>query len=471
MKKINAFTLVELLGVIVILGVLALIAIPSVNNIIDQNKEKLYKTQIVTIKDGLKRWADSNSSLLPEDGDDPLIISLGLLKLSGFANEDIKNPNTNLCFSNGMLLSISALKDGYTYSVDEGSGLEGISSDCSFPTENEFLYLKGSSTIKINLGDTYNEPGFLALNTKGENLTSSVVTIIKDKNNNVVSNIDTSLSGTWPYIITYTYKDILKTRIIDVDDGDPAGTTYVFDYTGAVQTRTMKRGTYKLEVWGAQGDGNGGYSVGNITFLTDTNIFVYVGGNSENKGYNGGAISTSTGTNGGGGSDIRIGTDSLYARVIVAGGGGGSWTTFNGGAGGGTSGIKAKTQNSSAGTPGTQISAGYGGSFGLGGTTVSYCAGGGGGGWYGGGSNHSTTLGDVISNNGGGGGSGWTYTASTFTLWQNGNSTDAANWLLNSSYYLSNASTIDGTLSMPTHDGASTMIGNTGNGYIKITKI
>ena len=121
-----------------------------------------------------------------------------------------------------------------------------------------------------------------------------------------------------------------------------------FDYTGTVQTVTLPKGTYKLECWGAQGGysssnsgigvgmgGKGGYSAGTITLNQKTLIYIYTGGVGSISGNgkadggfpNGGsswASSTSEGAGGGGGSsDIRIGTDSLYARVIVAGGGGG----------------------------------------------------------------------------------------------------------------------------------------------------
>ena len=86
------------------------------------------------------------------------------------------------------------------------------------------------------------------------------------------------------------------------------------------------------------------------------------------------------------------------------------------------------------------------------------------GGWYGGSFGTRT-------NGGGAGGSGWIYTQNTFSTWQSGNSTDAAKWLLNSSYYLTNAQTIAGNATMQTQDGTSTMTGNTGNGYAKITWI
>ena len=128
-----------------------------------------------------------------------------------------------------------------------------------------------------------------------------------------------------------------------------------FDYTGTVQTVTLPKGTYKLECWGAQGGysssnsgievgmgGKGGYSAGTITLNQKTLIYIYTGGVGSISGNgkadggfpNGGsswASSTSEGAGGGGGSsDIRIGTDSLYARVIVAGGGGGGTFTATG---------------------------------------------------------------------------------------------------------------------------------------------
>lgn len=106
-----------------------------------------------------------------------------------------------------------------------------------------------------------------------------------------------------------------------------------FAYTGKVQTVTLPKGTYKLEVWGAQGGyrssssygGMGGYSVGTLTLKSKTTVYVYAGGSGNtgktSGGFNGGG-SRETYNGGGGGSDIRLRKDSLYARVIVAGGGG-----------------------------------------------------------------------------------------------------------------------------------------------------
>lgn len=258
-----------------------------------------------------------------------------------------------------------------------------------------------------------------------------------------------------------------------------------FDYTGTVQTVTLPKGTYKLECWGAQGGysssnsgievgmgGKGGYSAGTITLNQKTLIYIYTGGVGSISGNgkadggfpNGGsswASSTSEGAGGGGGSsDIRIGTDSLYARVIVAGGGGGGGEdNETGGYGGGETG-----GTSGSGTPGSQTApSGY---FGIGGHT-SYDGGGGGGGWYGaypaGGQTTPATGSSVSDTSGSPGGSGYVYTSATASNYPSG-------CLLNSSYYLSAAKTIAGNTSFTSPTGSSET-GHSGNGYCRITVI
>ena len=259
-----------------------------------------------------------------------------------------------------------------------------------------------------------------------------------------------------------------------------------FSATGAVQNVTLNAGTYKLEVWGAQGGnysttyvgGKGGYSYGTLTLSNTTNLYVYVGkqpqtvttdrvattggfnggGNGFNRYYSG----TYTYAQGGGGaSDIRIGQDSLYSRVIVAGGGSGATNRTNGYYGGGTTG-----ETGLSGYAGSQTSAGTNGSFGTGGSATTsgsnykYGSAGGGGGWYGGGASTSysdSTNYDTYS----GGGSGYVYTSSTASNYPSGN-------LLTSTYYLTNAATVGGNTSFASTSGG-TETGHSGDGYAKIT--
>ena len=250
---------------------------------------------------------------------------------------------------------------------------------------------------------------------------------------------------------------------------------------------TLGKGTHTLEVWGAQGGsystylgGKGGYSKGTLTLNEDTTAYVYVGGqpatvstnrtavpggfNGGGNGYNRWYSSTYTyGQGGGGASDIRLGTDSLYARVIVAGGGGGSASADGTSMyGGGTTG-----GSSQSGYGASQTSAGTNGSFGKGGSATTsrnnykYGSGGGGGGWYGGGAYNTADDTNTSNRQKSGGGSGYVYTTDTASNCPSG-------CLLNSSYYLTNAATYGGNTSFTDFNG-STVTGHSGNGAVKIT--
>lgn len=231
-------------------------------------------------------------------------------------------------------------------------------------------------------------------------------------------------------------------------------------------TPTSSKNSY----WG----GTGGYSTGILSLSTPTSIYLYTGGQGNyssdsekgktvNGGFNGGGSSKirwytsaySSGGGGGGASDIRIGSDSLYARVIVAGGGGGGAGESNSSVkqGGGLTGNSAVEKYKA-----TQTKAGTNGSFGQGANSTgsgnyNYGPGGGGGGWYGGGASTNASDGSADYRTYNGGGSGYVYTSSTASNYPSG-------CLLNSNYYLTNASTTIGY--------SKTNPGGT-HGYIRIT--
>ena len=268
-----------------------------------------------------------------------------------------------------------------------------------------------------------------------------------------------------------------------------------YSYTGGVQSVTLPAGTYKLEVWGAEGGtalnnygGYGGYSVGTLN-LTDESTVLYIqvggcpasvgndrvvvpggyngGGNGYNRYYN----DTATyGQGGGGGTDIRIGQDSLYARVIVAGGGGGSTSNGNERAkkyGGGLDGGCEASAYQAHQTPSTGSTNVNFGTFGQGGAATTeggnykYGSGGGGGGWYGGAASNRYSDSETTLRVYNGGGSGYVYTADTVVNYPSG-------CLLNSSYYLTEAQTIAGNTSFPSPNGG-TETGHEANGYARIT--
>ncbi len=331
----------------------------------------------------------------------------------------------------------------------------------------------------------------------------------------------------------FTNQDLIlkKGRSLTLLDYCRIGETRDFAYTGTSQTFTTQcSGTYQVELWGAQGGvlgdssfaGKGSYTKGNIQLKIDTSLYVYVGEQgffkytsltSPEYTFNGGASGSLTcldyyqtygqSISGGGATDIRLvngdwdSFDSLKSRIMVAAGGGGGYNNEHyayGGSGGGIEGYDG-LKDSSGG-----ISTNYGGlaasqklggnsngAFGKGGvaslnTICSWSEGAGGGsGYYGGGG--SRGVGNNTAASGAGG--------SSFISGHDGcdaidiSSTESAiihtgQSIHYSNFYFTDTLMIDGNgyqwttkkenyMGMPSYKDSSTMIGNTGNGYAKIT--
>ena len=295
-----------------------------------------------------------------------------------------------------------------------------------------------------------------------------------------------------------------------------------FDYNGREPDKiSLPQGQYMLEVWGAKGGdstgngdsprgnntapcGLGGYSRGILSLNKKETVYVFVGeeghpsnssdGSSTKGGFpDGGGTKTGhydkyttvPGT-GGGSTSIRIGDNTEFTRVIVAGGGGGASGDhchvdpggFGGGLNGGNCSYVESIQNQGAGTQ-TGSTSGLGegmhgdpGKFGLG-ATGKYkqgcdSGGGGGGGWYGGGSGG---FGDENWCSSGGGGSGWVFTESSLNVWKSGDPENSSKFVLNSMYYLTDVMCAGGNEEFPRPDGKGNERGHAGNGYAKITPL
>jgi prepilin-type N-terminal cleavage/methylation domain-containing protein len=117
MKK--GFTLVELLGVIAILGIIALIATPAINRSLIQGKEELYQTQIKQIIKGCKSYYAEHLSEMPTNLNQKVCKTLDVLKSSGYLPLDIKNPKTGADFPGTTNVCITKTGENeFTYSVN-----------------------------------------------------------------------------------------------------------------------------------------------------------------------------------------------------------------------------------------------------------------------------------------------------------------------------------------------------------------
>ena len=310
-------------------------------------------------------------------------------------------------------------KTMYCYNCTESNEIstKTISTTCTSATPTENCAKQGNGYARITL---------ISAPT---NITTDNVTIIAQESTS--QNIKSVSSKS----ITCKLKLNKISRTEKAYDGP---TEWAFDYTGGKQTFTAPvNGTYKLEVWGAQGytinsymGGYGGYSTGKIIFSKNQEIYLFVGekgkgGLANNTRYSSypNSLNAIAGDNvsyiGSGGGSTHIALENslisqitkLEKLIIVSGGGGAStWNSGNywsgtGGSGGGFKGNSGQSNISNflPGGGGTQNSGGNSGSNGTAGnfglselTNPSGSCGG--GGYYGGG----TSWGSA-----GGGGSGY----------------------------------------------------------------
>jgi len=121
MNKKLGFTLAELMGVIVVLGIIAVIATITVDRGIKNSRYQTCLAQEKNIVEGAKTWTYDNASKLPEAGGSHTI-SVSELQNGNYIEEELKSPMTNRVYSSGTSVIItSANGTSYDYEVVYGT--------------------------------------------------------------------------------------------------------------------------------------------------------------------------------------------------------------------------------------------------------------------------------------------------------------------------------------------------------------
>lgn len=202
--KNKAFTLVELLGVIVLLGILGIVIIPKVGDSITNSKETAYITQEETIKKAVNDFLVDNTDLLEDN--DTITIKLGVLKQKGYLPVNIKNPKTRKNISNESLIIIT--KNGNTYDIKLNLiDLEDVTENMD--NNSPILVLNGNYIEYVEVNDTYEEKGAIAKSSTGETISNISKQIKLDGVEK--SSIDTSQLLTYNIIYSVTDSNGLTT--------------------------------------------------------------------------------------------------------------------------------------------------------------------------------------------------------------------------------------------------------------------
>lgn len=117
MKNNKAFTLVELLAAIMVLGVIALLTTTAITSTVKNSKQDLYDAQLILIKNAAEAWGSENIQYIPYATYDEQLVEKYLLLSdlieAGNLDEDIENPLTGENFNdNDVVVKITA-----TYSI------------------------------------------------------------------------------------------------------------------------------------------------------------------------------------------------------------------------------------------------------------------------------------------------------------------------------------------------------------------
>ena len=280
MKK--GFTLIELLAVILILGVIALIAVPRINNIVEEARVGAVKRNADAYKQAVENMvaikALHNETL--NDG----VYTVAQLK------DDVKLKNTkpdsgSVTLHAGTVVSCNLFISGYTvicngddYTVVKGTGSNfggTISNNTSDQSYLKILYMN-----PVNLADTCNSSNAVSTTSTNSGCmkfyifkeTSTTYTAILDHNTtvNVISNTMSELREKLSSNLnnaTSAWNANITSRLMNQDD---INITVKNNNYGGAQMIWLIDHTYSDHSTEHETDSNGDYAIGYFTSVPCT---------------------------------------------------------------------------------------------------------------------------------------------------------------------------------------------------------
>lgn len=197
--KSKGFTLIETLGVLILLGVLITILISIVDEDLSYGKSFASDSQVKLIEESANIYYQNYKSEIPTiDSNSIALITVQTLFDKGFIDDKDLIINTKLTIEKTDNV-ILYLIDGEIYTLyDREQNSEPI------------IVLKGPSEIKITVNGSYYEYGAVVIDTT--NVTISNLDPI-----NITGSVNTSTEGEYEIIYSYSTSDQVKRKVIVED--------------------------------------------------------------------------------------------------------------------------------------------------------------------------------------------------------------------------------------------------------------
>ena len=304
----NAFTLLELLGVIIILAVIALITVPIIDNSIKSSRQKAYEVQVDLIEEAAKEYSIEHEEILPmNDGvfTNQVMVS-DLIKLGYIEkgeNGKIYSPIDNSIMNGCVNIKFDLEYNQYTYIYDNDCLPQTVINYDSYYINygglyNEVFY-EGVATSDGNyvaVGRT-NSKNIEGLDSSFSNISYDILVVKFDKSGNILwqdvlagSNLDdvtnvieieennkkyyivvgTSFSINGDFTSTDATTEYQKPIIVKYDESGNVVSKKIFVDAGAIYsikpikdgyiaTATINNDTYKGEIYNNKINNYNGY--------------------------------------------------------------------------------------------------------------------------------------------------------------------------------------------------------------------
>jgi len=214
MKNKKGFTLVELLGVLVVLSVILMIAYPLITSYVRQTKEKAYEVQMELILTSLRDYANDHREWLPQNDGDYITLTLGQLKSVGIIKDSVINPLDGKEIEDSMEFKITKNDTRYQYEIIENT-IETREDKAKSPS----IELSDSPLLYLPLDSEYVEPGVKGYDYDGVEIAVTIDNKVDMTKEGIYLVKYNSIDGNG--INTYAYRTIVV--------GNPNGSYVVYE--------------------------------------------------------------------------------------------------------------------------------------------------------------------------------------------------------------------------------------------------
>ena len=198
MRK-KGFTLVEVLGILIIMGIITLIAVPLVYSIIKSSREGLYARQIEQLLQAGENWGSKNIDQLPGEVGQSIFLEPKDLAKQGFIDaEEIIDPRDGKEMNGCIVVTKETQRHTYKYEETSCDNLRG-----------EYLIRFDDNlnlNEKVEVNSVYQPQNVTATSLNGAPVTVVGPTIINEETGNESDFVDTSTVGT-KYKLNYVATD------------------------------------------------------------------------------------------------------------------------------------------------------------------------------------------------------------------------------------------------------------------------